>query len=246
MYAVSQKEPFLKYRNMARYRKTYNAASNSFTVFVKIKGVNRKIIFADGFRGEGLDIKASYTTDNAEVQQALEASPIFGYYFFKVKEEELTELPTVQTLDASSVTETGAVLNGVITKGTDEIKEKGFMYKAGEGEWQTIAGEGDGTITATLSGLTAETAYSFKAYCKITGYTLEGETKTFTTGTAAEPAMMRMNVAPETTATTIKYSTKQMLYNELAARISEPVSKTLTEQDLLELAKKYGLNFVKE
>ena len=89
--------------------------------------------------------------------------------------------PTVETLAASNITDNGATLNGTITAGSEEITAQGFMYKASSAtDWTTVAATGE-NITATLSNLTAETAYEYKAFATTASGTVEGQVMSFTT-----------------------------------------------------------------
>ena len=100
--------------------------------------------------------------------------------------------PEVVTLAASEITHESAVLNGTITAGSEEITAQGFMYKAtAAADWTTIAATG-ANITATLTALTAETEYTFKAFATTASGTVEGEAMSFTT--TAAPVVI---VAPE-------------------------------------------------
>ncbi|MEE0992550.1 MAG: T9SS type A sorting domain-containing protein, partial [Bacteroidales bacterium] len=100
--------------------------------------------------------------------------------------------PEVVTLAASEITHESAVLNGTITAGSEEITAQGFMYKAtAASDWTTVAATG-ANITATLTALTAETEYTFKAFATTASGTVEGEAMSFTT--TAAPVVI---VAPE-------------------------------------------------
>ncbi len=92
--------------------------------------------------------------------------------------------PTVATNAASSITQNSATLNGTITNPDDvTITAKGFEWKATAGGTYTqIAGTGTGnTFTANLTGLTANTGYTFKAFITFNGTTVYGDEMSFTT-----------------------------------------------------------------
>ena len=92
--------------------------------------------------------------------------------------------PTVATLAATAVDHESAVLNGTITAGSETITAQGFMYKAtAAADWTTVNATGT-TISATLSALTAETEYTFKAFATTASGTVEGTAMTFTTTAA--------------------------------------------------------------
>ena len=92
--------------------------------------------------------------------------------------------PTVATEAASTIEQTTATLNATITNPDNvTITAKGFEWKATAGGTYTqIAGTGTGnSFTANLSGLTANTGYTYKAFITFNGTTVYGEEMTFTT-----------------------------------------------------------------
>ncbi|MCI7034640.1 MAG: T9SS type A sorting domain-containing protein, partial [Bacteroidales bacterium] len=109
--------------------------------------------------------------------------------------------PTVVTLEATEVTHEAATLNGTIAAGSEAISAQGFMYKAiTAADWTTVAAEGT-AITATISGLTPETEYEYKAFATTESGTVEGNVVLFTTLAnsglnSAEGAVATMTVYP--------------------------------------------------
>ena len=92
--------------------------------------------------------------------------------------------PTVATNAASNIAQTNATLNATITNPDNvTITAKGFEWKATTGgTYAPIAGTGTGnTFTANLTGLTANTGYTFKAFITYNGTTVYGSEMTFTT-----------------------------------------------------------------
>ena len=92
--------------------------------------------------------------------------------------------PTVVTNAATSVGQTNATLSAAITNPDNvTITAKGFEWKATTGGTYTqIAGAGTGdSFTANLTGLTASTSYTYKAFITFDGTTVEGNEMTFTT-----------------------------------------------------------------
>ena len=92
--------------------------------------------------------------------------------------------PTVTTTAASAIAQTSATLNATITNPDNvTITAKGFEWKTTTGGTFTqIAGTGTGnTFTANLSGLTANTGYTYKAFITFEGTTVYGSEMTFTT-----------------------------------------------------------------
>jgi hypothetical protein len=92
--------------------------------------------------------------------------------------------PTVATNAATAIAQTTATLNATITNPDNvTITAKGFEWKATNGgTYAQIAGTGSGnTFTANLTGLTANTGYTFKAFITFNGTTVYGSEMTFTT-----------------------------------------------------------------
>jgi len=106
--------------------------------------------------------------------------------------------PTVATDAASTITQTSAMLNATITNPDNvTITAKGFEWKTTTGGTFTqIAGVGTGnTFTANLSGLTANTGYTYKAFITYNGNTVYGGEQTFTTSPAdVEPCETPTNL----------------------------------------------------
>ena len=92
--------------------------------------------------------------------------------------------PTVTTNAASAITQNSATLNATITNPSGvTITTKGFEWKLTNGGTYTqIAGIGTGnSFSANLTGLTANTSYTFKAFITFNGTTVYGNEMTFTT-----------------------------------------------------------------
>ena len=120
------------------------------------------------------EYKAFATTASGTVEGAVES-------FTTTAAPVVVTPPTVETLAATEVTHEAATLNGTITAGSEAITAQGFMYKASSAaDWTTVAATGE-NITATLSNLTAETAYEYKAFATTASGTVEGEVMNFTT-----------------------------------------------------------------
>ena len=92
--------------------------------------------------------------------------------------------PTVATIAATAIAQTSATLNATITNPDNvTITAKGFQWKATQGGTYTqIAGTGTGNaFSANLTGLTASTSYTYKAFITFNGQTVYGSEMTFTT-----------------------------------------------------------------
>ena len=114
--------------------------------------------------------------------------------------------PTVATNAATAIGETTATLNATITNPDGvTITAKGFEWKATTGGTYTqVAGTGTGnTFTADLTGLTANTSYTFKAFITYNGTTVYGSEMTFTTqSSSVTPPTVTTNAATNITQTT--------------------------------------------
>jgi hypothetical protein len=99
--------------------------------------------------------------------------------------------PTVATNAASAIAQTTATLNATITNPSNvTITAKGFEYRASDvSTYTSVAGTGTGnTFTANLTGLTANTSYTFKAFITFNGTTVYGSEMNFITPeTPVEP-----------------------------------------------------------
>ena len=126
--------------------------------------------------------------------------------------------PAVTTLPATGVTHEVATLNGTVTTGSEAISAQGFMYKATTAaDWTTVAATGE-TMSATINGLTAETAYEYKAFATTASGTVEGAVVNFTT--LAAPATQPTVVTLEATEVTHEAAT----FNGTIAAGTEAIS----------------------
>jgi len=97
-----------------------------------------------------------------------------------------TAIPaTVTTLDATAVTHNSAKLSGVVAPGTDVIAARGFEWKKTTGGTYAdlVSDHTSNTFDATLTGLTGNTNYTYRAYVKVGSDKIYGTEKTFTTST---------------------------------------------------------------
>ena len=98
-----------------------------------------------------------------------------------------TALPTVTTSAATNIMTTLARLNATFTNLDDIIiSAKGFEWRsANDYTYQTIAASGTvSTFTSILTELTANTAYTYRAFITVGDTTIHGDEITFTTSTA--------------------------------------------------------------
>ena len=90
--------------------------------------------------------------------------------------------PTVATTSATNISQTTATLNGAITNPDNvTITAKGFEWKATAGGTYAPVTVTGNNLTYNLSGLTANTDYTYKAFITYNGTTVYGSEMTFTT-----------------------------------------------------------------
>ena len=89
--------------------------------------------------------------------------------------------PTVTTSAATNIAQTSATLNGSITPGDEAITAQGFEWKATIGGSYTQVSATGTTISYDLTGLAANTGYTFRAFATTASGTTYGNDLTFTT-----------------------------------------------------------------
>ena len=97
-------------------------------------------------------------------------------------------LPTVTTDSVTAITTTSATLNGTISNPDNvTITAQGFEWKVTEGgNYTTVDASGE-TMSYNLTGLTANTGYSYRAFVTTAEGTSYGEEVSFTTTAASSP-----------------------------------------------------------
>ncbi len=111
--------------------------------------------------------------------------------------------PSVETLDATNITEDSATLNGKLdSTGGDSSVTVYFKYSQDGINWtetthQTLSAPGN--FSANISGLVSGTAYKFVAIAEnSTGTPVSGSEKTFTTKLSGSPVVLFDNTKDET------------------------------------------------
>ena len=90
--------------------------------------------------------------------------------------------PTVVTASATNIAQTAATLNGTITNPDNmSITAKGFEWKVTAGSTYAPVDVTGAALTYDLTGLTANTDYTYKAFITFNGTTVYGDEVTFTT-----------------------------------------------------------------
>ncbi|MEE1097901.1 MAG: fibronectin type III domain-containing protein, partial [Bacteroidales bacterium] len=157
---------------------TWTGTATSYEV--RLNGAAAESVSGTTKQYTGLTANTAYTVELRAVCEG-QTSDWVSVQFTTLEEEVVVVTPpTVTTLAATNITHESAVLNGTITAGNETITAQGFMYKVtAAADWTTVAATG-ANITATLTALTAETAYSFKAFATTASGTVEGTVMTFT------------------------------------------------------------------
>jgi uncharacterized protein (TIGR02145 family) len=98
-------------------------------------------------------------------------------------------VPTVTTSPATNVTQTSATLNGTVSNPDNvAITAQGFEWKATTGGAYAQVNATGETMTYSLTGLTANTGYTYRAFVTTASGTVYGSEVTFTTA-AATPSV---------------------------------------------------------
>ncbi len=140
---------------------------------------------------------------------------------FTTLEEPIIQ-PTVLTLQVGEIGTQTAVLNARITKGSEEIEDMGFMYRAeNASEWSMVSAqeqgvdfslqEGETELSLTISDLQEANVYHYKAFARTQSATTEGEQMSFTTlsGLALlENNSMELSIHPNPTADFVNLNLK--------------------------------------
>ena len=121
--------------------------------------------------------------------------------------------PTVVTNQASAIGTTTATLNGMITNPDNvAITTRGFEWKAvSDANYTVVTLTGtSNTLTHNLTGLTANTAYTYKAFITFNGNTVYGDDMPFTTQEEGQPTC---NTPTNLTATATAYNAADVTWN---------------------------------
>ncbi len=96
---------------------------------------------------------------------------------------EIANALSVETLEATDITDESATLSGTIVEAYDDFAtEIGFEYWTDDDNKNTISAAVDGNnMMATLSDLTYDTTYTYRAFATNTSGTVYGEELSFTT-----------------------------------------------------------------
>ncbi len=138
--------------------------------------------------GENISVKLTELTPNTTYTfRAYATTEIMTEYG-----EEMTftttvlVAPTVQTAEASNVSNYSATLNGSVVAGSEEILEQGFEYWKSSRNKYTIEAQGE-NISVTLTELELGTTYTYRAYATTESGTTYGKRMTFTTDSYIHP-----------------------------------------------------------
>ena len=121
--------------------------------------------------------------------------------------------PTVVTNQASSVGTTTATLNGAVNNPDNvDITARGFEWKAVSDANYTVVTltSTANTLTHNLTGLTANTAYTYKAFITFNGNTVYGTDMPFNTQDESQPTC---NTPTNLTATATAYNAADVTWN---------------------------------
>ncbi len=102
---------------------------------------------------------------------------------FTTEEEIVITAPTVTTNAVTDITTNSALVGGAITNdGNGTVTESGICYKTGNEDWNCVSiAATNNAFSMTLTGLTANTTYTVRAYATNEEGTGYGEEVNFTT-----------------------------------------------------------------
>ena len=148
-----------------------------------------------------------------------------GYNEFDLDNIQVSEViiapPTVDTEDATDITETSATLNATITDGDRPTTDYGFYWKKTTDTRYNIATPQGGSYSAEITGLEPGTEYEFFAYATTEMGTTFGDTLRFTT---AGEAIVYEHPIVTTLPATDMTTTTATLHSSIQEFASEPVT----------------------
>lgn len=111
---------------------------------------------------------------------------ISSFFMGCKKDEETLNKPTVTTTSVTNITKTSAVCLGKVNSdGGAEVTERGIYWSLTENPTDSnntiVSGTGTGEFSCTLTGLSANTTYYFRAYAKNSEGTSYGDVLNFKT-----------------------------------------------------------------
>jgi hypothetical protein len=125
------------------------------------------------------------TKYNYRAYMIVSGSPYYGSGLTTQTLAIVPVLPTVITNGFNSPTITGVTVSGTVSGGTYSIIHRGIAYGLAPnpttGGTHTINGNGFGTFSSSLTGLTPNTTYFVRAYATTTGGTVYGNQVNITT-----------------------------------------------------------------
>ncbi len=170
---------------------SWNGSADSYEI--KLNGSAAETVNGTTKSYTGLTASTDYTVEIRAVCEN-DYSDWAEYQFTTLAEQGSVTAPAATTINATNITHESATLNGNITLGSEPITSQGFKYQAmGAASWETVNVSGT-NITTTITGLTAETTYRFKAFATTATDNVEGDVLTFQT--TAAPVEV---IAPEVT-----------------------------------------------
>jgi chitodextrinase len=180
--------------------------TNPDNVTITAKGFAWKLASASTFTevnvtGNALTHTLSNLTENTQYTYkafiTYNGTTVYGneVNFTTLQQGQATE-PSATTAAATNVTQTTATLNGSISNPDNvTITAKGFEWKATAGGTYTPVTVTGNNLTYNLTGLTANTGYTYKAFVTTANGTHYGAEMTFTT-LGVEPCNVPTNVTP--------------------------------------------------
>jgi hypothetical protein len=178
---------------------TANIATPSAIALVNVNNVPGIALATASLTEQDMDITISTTADTPAGAHTLQLTigNVTSLEFTLTVDNPVPDdsPPTVATNTVTDITASGATVSGnVISDGGAAVTERGFVYSTsvnpaigGAGVTQAASGDGTGTFTANISGLTVNTTYHVRAYATNSDGTAYGADVTFATLTGGNP-----------------------------------------------------------
>ncbi|MCQ2360473.1 MAG: Ig-like domain-containing protein [Paludibacteraceae bacterium] len=194
-------------------------------------GDENEAIYNDANYSKGTDVGVSWTfagfkdgkrensssgtiSTGYETPKTLYINPITKKVWIEAKAKSCEPPTSVTTTAAGNIKSTSATLGGEWTGGTGTPDEVGIEWVSGKSGKETSSSN---PFTVNATGLTAGTAYTYKAYAIACGETVYGDIESVTTCTVP--------VMAQATKVTTDYSTDYLKYNVKASSLGCAVTE---------------------
>ena len=200
----------------------WRSSLDNYATAIPVTANNASVTKTAGNVLQTLDANAGYTGNTVSLSTSGQSAITFRFYAYGAEStggtgglqgnltlagtlNSAATAPTVSSSAATSISATGATLNGNVTSdGGATVTERGFVYKTSSpvtiSDNKTTVSGTTGAFSTNITSLTTGLTYYFRAYASNSvGVTLSTE-QSFTTGAVAPPALTSAVVATVDTA----------------------------------------------